>query len=350
MSAILPTVRFSVKQRLVRHLRLCRQAGLKTRYLIVVNLLHRRSPEQTADLLRVHRSTVYRIARRFRERGEAGLFDLRQHNGPRKIDSPYLETLDRVVRASPRDYRWSRPPWTRELLVRTLRRQTGVAIHVGTLSRALRRIRARRGRPRPTVRPPKGQNPKRWRLYLIRRMLRQLPADEVAVYADEVDIHLNPKIGWDWMGYGQQKHVPTPGQNQKRYLAGALDARTQELIGVSGAHKNAKLFVRLLVKLYRHYRWAKVIHMIVDNYKIHTGTLVAWALRCAGKRIKLHRLPLYSPQYNKIERVWEDVHGNVTRNHSCKDMDSLMRKVRYYLSRRLWQIQGQSQAVAPAAA
>ena len=27
------------------------------------------------------------------------------------------------------------------------------------------------------------------------------------MYEDEVDIHLNPKIGLDWMGYGQQKEV-----------------------------------------------------------------------------------------------------------------------------------------------
>jgi len=43
----------------------------------------------------------------------------------------------------------------------------------------------------------------------------------VAVYEDEVDIHLNPKIGLDWMGLGQQKEVVTPGKNVKRYLAGA---------------------------------------------------------------------------------------------------------------------------------
>ncbi len=101
--------------------------------------------------------------------------------------------------------------------MRAVRRQTGVAVHVGTLSRALRRIGARRGRPRPTVGPPEGRNPQRWRLYPIRRLLRELPADEVAVYTDEVDIHLNPKIGWDWMVRGQHKEVRTPGKHRKRY-------------------------------------------------------------------------------------------------------------------------------------
>jgi hypothetical protein len=33
--------------------------------------------------------------------------------------------------------------------------------------------------------------------------MKNLPADEVALYEDEVDIHLNPKIGPDWMVAGQ---------------------------------------------------------------------------------------------------------------------------------------------------
>ena len=47
----------------------------------------------------------------------------------------------------------------------------------------------------------------------------------------------------------------------------------------------------------------------------------------------LHFLPPYCPQGNKIERVWEDLHGNVTRNHTCADMKALMHEVRVWLRR-----------------
>lgn len=346
MSAIFSRLRLSVKERLYRHLRACRDPGLKTRYLIIVNLVAGRSPPKTADVLAVHRATVYRVAARFRDRGELGLYDRRQDNGSTKVDRSYREVLEKTVRASPQAFGWSRPTWTRELLVLVLRRLTGVRIHVGTMSRALRRIGARRGRPRPTVGCPEGDNPKQWRLYKIRRLLRNLPADEVAVYADEVDIHLNPKIGWDWMAKGQQKEVRTPGKNRKRYLAGALDARSGELLWVSAAHKDSWLFIRLLVKLWQRYPEAKVIHVIADNYSIHNSALTKWALRCAGGRLKLHPLPTYSPKHNKIERVWEDLHANVTRNHTCRTMDCLMRRVYYYLYRRLRQLRRRCQAMA----
>lgn len=333
MPCIVPRPRFAVKQRLLQHLRRCRDAGLRTRYLIVLNLWSGRAPRETAAVLHVHRDTVYRVAQRFRAQGEVGLLDRREDNGAVKLDERYLALLHRLVRSSPLERGWRRPTWTREMLVETMRRQTGVRVHVATLSRALRRIRARRGRPRPTVRCPWSAWAKGTRLAGIRHLVETLPRDAVAVYEDEVDIHLNPKVGLDWMARGQQKEVVTPGQNQKRYLAGALDVRSGRLVWVEAAKKNSDLFLALLVKLWHAYPRAKVIYVILDNYRIHSSRLTQWALAQAGGRIQLVFLPPYCPEHNKIERIWEDVHANVTRNHRCPDMATLMREVRYYLWR-----------------
>lgn len=64
-------------------------------------------------------------------------------------------------------------------------------------------------------------------------------------YEDEVDIHLNPKIGADWHLRGQQKRVVTLGQNEKYYLAGALHSDTGKASYVSGNSKGSSLFIRL---------------------------------------------------------------------------------------------------------
>src|SRR5207253_8164532 len=77
MTAIVPQLRYSAKQHLLKQLRRCRDAGLKTRYLIIVNLVSGRSAMTTAEVLKVGRSTVYAVAQRFRTAGEAGLVDRR---------------------------------------------------------------------------------------------------------------------------------------------------------------------------------------------------------------------------------------------------------------------------------
>ena len=96
-------------------------------------------------------STVNRVADRLREHSIEGLMDRREDNGDLKLDEVFLGQLREVVDQSPREFGYHRPTWTRELLVAVMRKLTGVRVHVGTMSRALRKIGARRGRPRPTV-------------------------------------------------------------------------------------------------------------------------------------------------------------------------------------------------------
>jgi transposase len=335
MPDIVLKVRFAVKERLLKNLQRCRIATVRLRFLVIVNLLNGRSVLETEAVLQVHNTTIYRLLKRFRAYGEAGLWDGRADNGPDKLSEHYLAKLNKVVRASPRDYGWRRPTWTRELLVETMVRLTRVRIHVATMSRALAQIKARRGRPRPTVGCPWSKARKTRRLNELRRLLLNLPRRERAFYQDEVDVHLNPKIGLDWMGWGQQKEVLTPGKNEKRYLAGALDVRTREVVWVEGERKTSYLFLDLLDKLRRTYPEVPRLHVILDNYKIHKSEIVAAALGgyLAGK-IELHFLPPYCPDHNKIERVWQDLHANVTRNHNYATMAALMQAVRYYLHKR----------------
>ena len=134
--------------------------------------------------------------------------------------------------------------------------------------------------------------------------------------------------------FGQQKEALTPGKNEKRYLAGAMNVRTGEIHWVEAEKKNSWLFWHLLAKLMDVYAQAKVIHVILDNYGIHSSKIILIALAGFASRIRLHYLPPYCPDHNDIERVWQDLHANVTRNHRCGTMKELMAEVRYHLRKR----------------
>jgi transposase len=335
MTRIVIALGRSANRRLRKAARQCEDAKLRVRFLILLNLDEGRDVSDTAAALGVHASTVRRVARRYQAQGVAGLIDRREENGHRKVDEDFRAALATVVSGSPTDYRWHRPTWTQELLCLTLQRQIGVAVSTSTMSRALRQIGARRGAPKPVVRCPWPENKRRRRVRQLRRLIEQTPPGELVFHVDEVDIHLNPKIGMDWMLPGQQKLVVTPGQNQKRYLAGARQAHSGELIWVDGPRKNSLLFLELLWKLVQQHRQAKVIHVILDNYSIHHTEQVRLSLATPdGRRLRLHFLPPYSPDDNAIERVWKDLHDNVTRNHQNATIEQLIGQVNHYLDQR----------------
>jgi putative transposase len=179
-------------------------------------------------------SWVGRVIGRFRDHGVAGLYDRREDNGQTKMDEQYLTTLYDIVDRQPLDFGYPRPTWTQELLAKVMEDLTQIKVHPGTMSRALKMIGARLGQPKPVVGCPWSKVAKGRRLAAIRRAIEGLTAREVAVYLDEVDIHLNPKIGPDWMNRGKQKEVLTPGQNVKRYLCGALNTETRHIVYVAG--------------------------------------------------------------------------------------------------------------------
>ncbi|HEX7488688.1 MAG TPA: transposase, partial [Anaeromyxobacteraceae bacterium] len=120
-----------------------------------------------------------------------------------------------------------------------------------------------------------------------------------------------------------RRYVLTPGQNRKRFVAGALNATTRRMTWVDAPTKASELFHKLVWKLLGEYRAARRIHLILDNYIIHSSKKTQRFLAQFGDRLVLHFLPPYCPDDNRIERVWLDLHANVTRNHRCRNTPGL---------------------------
>ena len=192
-------------------------------------------------------------------------------------------------------------------------------------------LSVRWGRPRPV--PPRYMS-KAAKKRLVDEMLKGLEGagdDQVVLYADEVDIHLNPKIGPCWMPRGVQFEVETPGNNEKRYLFGGLDSKSGDLVWMASCRKNSQAFVEWLELVCDKYRHCRRIHIICDNYIIHKSKKTQAAIARLG-RVELHFLPPYSPEYNKIERLWRELHAVVTRNHKHKTMEELMAAVEHFMT------------------
>ena len=83
------------------------------------------------------------------------------------------------------------------------------------------------------------------------------------MFQDEVDVHLNPKIGCQWMVRGEQAEVVTPGDNEKRHLAGSLVWRTGTLlVSQPERRRNAAMFIAHLDDLRQRLRTYRVIHVM----------------------------------------------------------------------------------------
>jgi len=313
-----------VRRRLTKWLRKTKDHQTALRIIMILKLDQGLSRKQVARDLQCAPATVVGAAKRYQELGEDGLLDQRAGNGQTKADERFLAELRQVLLSVPTEFGWQRPTWTRELLCLELERRGLPRVAVCTMGRALWAVGARLGSPKPTVLCPWDSARRKRRLAGLRRLAKDATPREPVFYEDEMDVHLNPKIGRDWMLPGHRRYVVTPGQNRKRFVAGALNAKTRKLTWVDASTKASDLFCKLVWKLVTEHRTARRIHLIVDNYIIHSSKKTQRFLTQFGGRVVLHFLPPYCPDDNRIERVWLDLHANVTRNHRCKSIEELM--------------------------
>ena len=327
------------RRRLVRLGRKSGDAATAERFHIIALLGAGRRVREVARLLDVAAAHVSRTQGRFVHGGVAALYDQRRFNGSPKVTEEFLGALAELLAHSPPDYRWMRPTWTRELLCIEMGCRGFERIALCTMGRALHVLGARLGRPKPIVLCPWPRERRERVLQEIRDLEARATVAEPVLYVDEVDIHKNPKIGRDWMLRGHQRRIVTPGKNEKFYIAGALDVLSGRVHSVGEFTKSTRLFVGLLDEIARRYAKARRIHLILDNYVIHKSRAAERALDRLAGRVVLHFLPPYCPDHNRIERVWLDLHANVTRNHRCKTLRALLANARAFITAYRWRAQ-----------
>jgi transposase len=295
------------------------------------------SPTEISAALFCSRSTVYRVVQAYRAGQVAGLApgERSEERGaleahPRRLLAPALvRSLVAIVHSVPRLSGWCRTRWSCATLALELQARRGLVVSGETVRRGLQELGWVWKRAKLRA---KDDDPQRVeKLARIRYAFEHLRAGVALFFADELDISLLAKVGYQWMPKGEQVEVLTPGTNEKRHLAGALNLTTGTITHCVWYRKPTGLFLDLLQTLDRTYPACySHLQVVVDNAKIHQARAVAKWL-AAHPRFEVLYLPTYCPQANPIERAFGDVHDKCTRNHTRKRIWHLVQDVKQHL-------------------
>jgi transposase len=306
-------------------------------YLLALHLLllcaAGRTPTEIAAVLFCSRSTVSRVGTAYQEGRLAGVGEEGQGLQPARLPglSPALKrSVVAILRAVPRACGWWRTRWRCATSALELRPRRGIEVSAETVRRWLHELDWVWKRAKLAA---KDDDPQRVeKLARIRYAFEQARAGTALFFADELDISLLPKVGYQWMPRGAQVEVRTPGPNEKRSLAGALEVTTGRTQHCVWYRKTTGLFLDLLVTLDRTYPAAQFPHLTVvaDNAKIHKAAEVEKWLTL-HPRFTLLFLPTYCPKAKPIERAFGDVHDKCTRNHTRKRMGHLIHDIEQHL-------------------
>jgi transposase len=291
-----------------------------------------RTPTAISAVLFCSRSSVYRIVAAYTAQELADLgADPPAAVAKRAWLSPSLRrSLLALLTKVPSAYGWCRTRWSCATLAAQLRVQRGITVSSSTVRRWLHGLGWVWKRAQLVARD---DDPERVeKLARIRHTRDTRGKRAIMLFADELDIHLLPKVGYQWMPKGETVKIVTPGQNQKYYLAGALEPKSGRIVACTSPRKTNMLFRALLDRLEELYPKARFdkVCVVVDNYGIHKAKAVERWL-AAHPRFELLFLPTYCPQANPIERAFGDVHDKCTRNHKRQRIEDLVSDVECHL-------------------
>jgi transposase len=290
--------------------------------------------EQIAEIFGVGEDVVRKWLHRYERQGPLGLDD-RPRPGRPPRDRLARHIVDTQVGQSPRAVGLVQSCWTVGLLAAFLWARFRLRLSPSGVRRHLKAGGWRWARPRlaPATHAPAGQRKvdlaSEWKLAQI---ARALTATATVLYLDECEVQLLPLIRNMWMK-GPRVRVPTPGQNRKRAIFGALDARTSALQYAIRERKRAVDFVAFLEQLTRAYPTGALV-LVLDNVCTHDAKLVrAWLARPAHARLRLLWLPKYSAhEHNPIERVWGLLKDAVAANRLHGSIDALAQEADRFLA------------------
>ena len=146
--------------------------------------------------------TIARWKGRFQQGRLDGLLGWQRGPQPRLGPRWLAVLVGWVTTQTPRAFGFLRSRWCCEAVVLLLGRLHRMDVSRETVRRHLHQAGLVWRRPRPVLRR---EDPDRARILAeLRGLLRDLPDDETAVFEDEVDLNLNPKIGCMWMPKGRR--------------------------------------------------------------------------------------------------------------------------------------------------
>jgi transposase len=306
-------------------------------YLLALHLLllcaAGRTPSEVATVFFCSRSSVYRIVRAYRA-GILRFDDATEHATQQRrlrLLTPSLKrSVQALLKTAPHALGWCRTRWSCATLAVELQVRRGITVSAETMRHWLHELGWEWKRAKIVA---KDDDPHRVeKLARIQLAFERLRVGTALFFADELDINLLPKVGSQWMPKGQQVEVRTPGTNEKRSLAGALDLTTGTITHCVWYRKQTGLFLDLLETLDRTHPAPLFSHLTVvaDNAKLHKATKVQQWL-AAHPRFELLSLPTSCPRANPIERAFGDVHDQCTRNHTRKRIWQLVQDVKQHL-------------------
>jgi transposase len=264
-------------------------------------------PEDVAAALGLHRKTVYGWLAKYRDGGWGALMAKPVPGRPPRLSALQMRALwGLIVGGDPRQMQFDFALWTRAMVRELIRREFGVGLSEVSVGRLLAKMGMSPQRPPYRAYQQDPEAVERWKKETYPEIAARAAAEGATIYlADEAGIRSDHHAGTTWAPAGQTPVVEVTGARFSVNMVSAVTAKGALRFAVFEGTTTAASFIAFCKRLLHDAPGP--VYLIVDGHPSHRAKAVQQYVASTEGRLRLFRLPGYSPELNPDEWVWKNV-------------------------------------------
>ena len=272
-------------------------------------------------------STVYAWLRAFLLAGVAGLRVQWRGGRPKKLTKTQRQRLATIIEAGPEAAGFPTGCWHALLIQQVIQREFGVTSNVQYLATVLHSLGFSFQQARFVSDHLDEVARAAWLAYTFPAWRAQAEAaGGLLLFGDEASFAQWGSLGYTWARVGQQPVVKTTGRRRAYKVFGLIELFSGRLFyqGIDGRF-NGPSYIAFLTTVLE--QTTEPLFLVQDGAPYHRAAPVKAFFEQHRDRLRVIRLPSYSPDYNPIEFLWRAAKRSATHNRYFPEFTDLIASV-----------------------
>lgn len=300
-----------------------RNLGGLLRIIALLAIAEGGSIEQVANLIRTSSETVRNWINAFLWSGMESLYPKNSPGRPKILDDSEVKKLKKMLEKTPEEFDLRGGCWDAKKIRTLLLKVFGKKLSTKYIPELLKKIGFSFKKAR--VKAGKGNDFLRakWIDDTWPRILATAEKQDAHIFfGDEAYFSIFGTSGYTWTLAGTEAVIESTGSKENVHVIGAINFNTGKTHALmTEGVVDEDVFICYLKTLLKETR--KPIHLIVDNAGYHKSAKVRAFLETVIRRLTVHYLPPYSPDYNPIEGLWKNLKKETTHNVYFESLEAL---------------------------
>jgi transposase len=290
----------------------------------------------TAQLIGVSRMSVSTWVKAARSGGDAALAAQQRGRKPGHtlLSEPQTRRVLGWVRdACPDQLKLPFFLWTQESVQLLIKRRLGLEVSRSTAGRLMRANGFSSQKPTRRAFEQDQAAVDRWLKEEYPAIAAAAKAEKaVILWGDETGMRSDHQTGTSYSPVGKTPVIDGTGKRFKCNMISALSNRGQLQFMIFKSNFNNGVCLTFLRRLLKNNR-GKVV-LIWDGHPVHCSAAVSGFVAENAGKLKVHRLPTYSPDLNPDELVNNDVKSNALGRKRPRTQKQMIRHIRQHMQKR----------------